>query len=492
MAELWPGLYLEDFASKPRGGRGEAYPTGSSPTPPACRPSHTQEFPMTVDIAEPHPSVTPTNQVRVAELAATTGTTFILALFVTLTGKPCAKLVPVEAADMLQDEGVGFAGYAAGAMGQLPRDPDLIGIPDPATFTPIPFVRPGLALVHCDPYVEGKPWPFAPRIILRHALDTAARELTVNVGAEIEYFLVQRDPGGIRLADGADRSAQPCYDARDVTRMYDHLSEISRAMNTLGWGNYANDHEDGNGQFEQNFTYADALTTADRVITARYLLSVIAEKRGMQATFMPKPFTDRTGSGMHLHLSLERTGDALFPADTDPRGLGLSPTAYSFIAGILDHACALQAVIAPTVNSYKRIGATSTASGATWSPSRPTYGGNDRTHYVRVPDGNRIELRGGDGSANPYLAAAAVLTAGLDGIARQLDPGDPGSGPEGTLPMTLVHAVDALVADPVVTGALDGAGSGVADYFAQLKREEFFQWHNTVSPWEIDRYLTAF
>ena len=180
----------------------------------------------------------------------------------------------------------------------------------------------------------------------------------MDVGAEVEYFLVTRtEDGALTTADHADLSAQPCYDARDVTRMYDHLAEISQAMNALGWGNYANDHEDGNGQFEQNFEYADALTTADRVITARYLLSVIAERRGMQATFMPKPFGNRTGSGMHMHLSLCDASGPIFPDPADDKGLGLSATAYAFIAGILDHACALQAVIAPTVNSYKRTGA---------------------------------------------------------------------------------------------------------------------------------------
>ncbi|MBU4615740.1 type III glutamate--ammonia ligase [Rhodococcus sp. GG48] len=430
-----------------------------------------------------------------ATLARTTDTRFVLAVFTNLAGKPCAKLVPVEAVEELQEDGVGFAGYAAGAMGQVPADPDLVAVPDAASFTPIPFVRPGLALVHCDPHVQGEPWPFAPRVILKKVLGQAGDlGLEVNIGTEIEYFLVDRDgDGGLRTADALDTSRRPCYDARDVTRMYEHLTAISAAMNQLGWGNYANDHEDGNGQFEQNFRYADALTTADRVVTLRYLISVLAEQRGMTATFMPKPFADRTGSGMHMHLSLWRDGAPVFPDHTDPRGLGLSPTAYAFIGGILEHAGGLQGVLAPTVNSYKRTGATSTSSGATWSPRRPTYGGNDRTHYLRVPDASRVELRGGDGSANPYLASAVTVAAGLDGIRRGTDPGEPGGGicPD-DLPMTLLHAMDALGKDAVVTGALDAAGPGVADYFTALKRDEFFEWHSTVTPWEVDSYLTAF
>jgi glutamine synthetase len=450
---------------------------------------------MTVDTAEPEAAQTDSaGSPSLAELAHASQTTFILALFVTLTGKPCAKLVPVEAVKMLEEDGVGFAGYAAGGMGQVPKDPDLIAIPDPASFTPIPFVRPGLALVHCDPHVNGEPWPYAPRLILKETLRRAAEAgLSVNVGAEVEYFLVTRtEDGELTIADQSDLSAQPCYDARDVTRMYDHLTEISQAMNALGWGNYANDHEDGNGQFEQNFTYSDALTTADRVITARYLLSVLAERRGMQATFMPKPFGNRTGTGMHMHMSVDNASGPLFPSKDDTKGLGLSNTAYAFIAGILEHACALQAVIAPTVNSYKRTGAATTTSGATWAPRGASFGGNDRTHYLRVPDDQRVELRGADGSANPYLASAAAITAGLDGISRSLDPGAPGDKTGATLPLTLLHAVEAFEADSVVTGALDGVGPGVAAYFANLKRDEFFDWHNTVSAWEIDRYLTAF
>lgn len=430
-----------------------------------------------------------------AELVRADGIEFVLAVFVDLTGKPCAKLVPAQAVEELRDEGVGFAGYAAGALGQQPSDPDVIARPDAASYTPVPFIKPGLALVHCDPYVEGEPWPYAPRVILRRLLERAAdRGLSMSVGAEVEYFLVNRDEHGVlSVADAKDTASQPCYDARGLTRMYDHLTAVSSAMNSLGWGNYANDHEDGNGQFEQNFKHADALTTADRVITMRYLVSVLAEQRGMTATFMPKPFTDRTGTGMHLHMSLWRGDEPAFPDAADGRGLGLSALAYSFVAGIVEHARALQMVIAPTVNSYKRTGAVSTRSGATWSPRMAGYGGNDRTHFVRVPDGNRIELRGGDGAANPYLAAAAALAAGLDGIERGLDPGEPGAtgkGPE--LPPTLLHAVEALQADDVISGALDAAGTGVSRYFADLKREEFFDWHATVGPWELDRYLTAF
>ena len=443
----------------------------------------------------------PATQPSLAELAARSGTKFILALFVDLRGKPCAKLVPVEAVDELATEGVGFAGYAAGAMGQEPKDPDLVAVPDVSSFTPIPFIKEGLAIVHCDPHVEGQPWPFAPRIILKQLVARASDAgFEPWVGAEVEYFLLRRQAdGSLVTADEHDDAAQPCYDARGLTRMYDHLTTISTAMNSLGWSNYANDHEDGNGQFEQNFKYADALTTADRVVTLRYLLSMIAAERGMIATFMPKPFADRTGSGLHLHLSLTSGGEPVFPgAEKDERGLGLSPTAYAFVAGLLEHACALQATIAPTVNSYKRTGATSTTSGASWAPRRATYGGNDRTHYVRVPDNQRVELRGGDGSANPYLAIAATLGAGLDGIKRSIDPGPLGSGPAhiGDLPLTLLAAVEQLESDAVIRGVLDAAvpagGPSVADYFAKLKRDEFFAWHHSIAQWEIDQYLTAF
>jgi glutamine synthetase len=433
-----------------------------------------------------------------ADLARADGVRYLLATFTTMSGKPCSKLIPVSAADELQNEGAGFAGYAAGSMGQVPADSDLMVRPDLTSYTPLPFIRPDLALVHCDPYVEGVLYPFAPRAILAGMISRAAESgMSMKAGAEVEYFLVERDPDGrIRPADSRDTSEQPCYDARGLTRMYDHLTSVADAMESLGWGPYASDHEDGNGQFEQNFAYADAMTTADRVITLRYLISVLAETRGMTATFMPKPFTDRTGNGLHFHMSLWDGDNPLFPAtDGDSRGLGLAPLAYNFIAGLLAHASGLHALIAPTVNSYKRTGALTTASGATWAPSRiASYGGNDRTHLVRVPDHNRIELRGADGSANPYLALAGSLAAGLDGIKASADPGAPGAA-ESTIvmPRTLLEAVAAFDADPVIAAALDcqDPGAGVSRYYADLKRGEFYAWHNTVSQWEIDRFLTA-
>lgn len=433
-----------------------------------------------------------------ASQARADGVRYLLATFTTLTGKPCSKLVPVEAADELEGEGVGFAGYAAGAMGQRPSDPDIIALPDVSSYTPLTFVRPGLAMVHCDAYVNGSPHPFAPRVILKQATATAAALGTaLKTGAEVEYFLLKRDADGtLRTADERDDAAQPCYNSRDLTRMYDHLTAVSDAMGELGWGPYATDHEDGNGQFEQNFRYDEALVTADRVVTLRYLLQVLADQRGMVATFMPKPFTDRTGSGLHLHLSLWDGADELFPAvgGSDPHGLGISAKAYSFVAGLIAHAPAMHAVLAPTVNSYKRSGAATTVSGATWAPSVATYGGNDRTHMVRVPDPHRVELRAGDGSMSSYLASAVALGAGLDGVRRALDPGPPGHQPGArAVPRTLIEAVCALDTDDVVRGVLDAVepDAGVSTYYAELKRQEFYDWHSVVSQWEVDRYLTT-
>jgi glutamine synthetase len=445
------------------------------------------------------------------ELAAAVGRDgieFLFAMFVDLHGKPCAKLVPVSALEQMLGGGAGFAGYAAGPMGQSPADPDLIAVPDIASYTPMPR-RPGLAIVMCDPHVDGKPWPYAPRVILKRALtDLAARGMSYYAGAEPEYFLVKKTAaGGIQVADELDDAGLPCYDAKGLTRSYEFLTTLSAAMNTLGWSNYANDHEDGNGQFEQNFSYADALTTADRMIIFRYMVHSLAQEKGMLATFMPKPFKDRTGTGMHLHLSLwDAAGtQPLFHDDSDERKLGLSGLAYQFIGGVLDHAPGLTAVTCPTVNSYKRVSAAAPASGAAWAPGYVSYGGNNRTQMIRVPDAGRIEVRTVDGLANPYLSLTALLAAGLDGIDRGLDPGEPNrenlfdlaidevtSRGIRQLPPTLAHAADELAADGVLREAFGKVPGGeYVDYYASVKRAEFAEYHAEVSSWEISRYLTV-
>ena len=438
---------------------------------------------------------------------------FFFAMFVDMHGKPCAKLVPVPAFETLMRDGVGFAGFAAGPLGQSPADPDMMAIPDPASYTAVPW-QPGLAVLQCDLHVEGAPWPYAPRVILKRQLERLAdRGLVLNCGVELEYFLVKREEdGGIVVADAEDRAAQPCYDAKGLTRMYDHLTVVSRYLNQIGWGNYANDHEDANGQFEQNFHYADALTTADRAIFFRYMVHTLAQQAGFSATFMPKPFSHLTGNGMHVHTSLwDASGETpLFLDEADGRGLGLSAMAYQFIGGLLEHARGAAALLAPTVNSYKRMGVGTPSSGATWAPAYATYGGNNRTQMLRVPEAGRVEHRGVDGSANPYLAFTALLAAGLDGIDRELDPGEPNRenlfelspdaiGPRGigTLPATLAEATGDLVEDGVLREAFGRAPAGsetidYVDYYAQVKRDEFAAYHSVISAWEVDRYLTLF
>jgi glutamine synthetase len=434
------------------------------------------------------------------------GIEFFLAMFVDLHGKPCAKAVPRTSLNLLMDGGAGFAGFAAGDLGQGPADPDITVLPDPASYTKVPW-KDGIAVLHCDPYVGDDPWPYAPRVILKRLLKELAeqRGWVLKTGVEAEYSLLRRtENGGLVVADALDTSSKPCYEVKGLTRMWDFLSTLSRHMNQLGWGNYANDHEDGNGQFESNFDYSDAVTTADRTIFFRYMVHMLAHDAGMTASFMPKPFTNVTGNGLHTHLSLWDTSDKpLFAADDD--ALGLSKLAYQFIAGLMEHGRASAGVICPTVNSYKRIGVGAPDSGATWAPAYVAYGGNNRSLLLRVPDGGRVEHRGPDGSANPYLASAALLSGGLDGVDRGLAPGEPVTdnlfalsvaevAERGIthLPKTLDRAVEELVKDPVLRAGLGSLpdGTDFIDYFAQVKQAEFDTYHSTVSQWEIDRYLT--
>src|SRR5918997_504135 len=395
---------------------------------------------------------------------------FLFAQFVDMHGKPNAKLVPARLLDGLMEDGAGFAGFAAGDIGQFPHDPDIAAMPDVRSFTPLPW-KPGVARMACDVHVDGEEWPYDPRTILRRQLDRA-RELGYEfmVGAELEYFLVREtEDGGIELADPLDRLDQPCYDMRGLTRNLDFVSEVARNLTNLGWNNYATDHEDANGQFEQNFDYADALTTADRAIFFRYMVESLAQERGLIATFMPKPFGHLTGNGCHFHMSLWKDGENVFECDPsdDPRGLGLTETAYKFIGGLKAHAKAYIGLTAPTIGSYKRL-VTGTRSGSSWAPVFVSYGFNNRTQMLRIPAAGRIEDRTVDGSCNPYLGATAILAAGLD-------------------------ATRELEKDDVLRKALGNTGrEDYVDYYVKTKQAEWEEWHNEVTPWEIKRYLQLF
>ena len=435
------------------------------------------------------------------------GIEFFFAQFVDMYARPSAKLVPVQNLDDLVNDGAGFAGFAAGEIGQVPSDPDIAAMPDLRSFTPVPW-EPTLGRFACDIYVEGEEWPYDPRTILRRQLDRAREKgFEFMMGLELEYFLVrQKEDGSIGLADQLDTLEKPCYDLNGLTRNYEFLARVSRYVNQLGWGNYANDHEDANGQFEQNFTYTDALTSCDRGIFFRYMVHTLAEQYGRTATFMPKPFSHLTGNGCHFHMSLWDGDTNVFLDENDPRGMGLSETAYHFIGGLKKHAKAYIAVTAPTVNSYKRLRVGAPSSGATWSPVYITYGWNNRTQMLRIPGHGRVEDRTIDGSCNPYLASTVVLAAGLDGIENRLDPGDPNPGnlyemseDELTrrgvdlLPANLLDATRELEKDDVIRAALGrGKDEDYVDYFIRVKREEWTRYHEQVTPWELREYLTRF
>ena len=443
----------------------------------------------------------------VRRLSQELGVEFYFAQFVDMYGRPSAKLVPAAYLDDLVSDGAGFAGFAAGEIGQLPSDPDIAAIPDLNSFTPVPW-EPSLARFACNITVDGEEWPYDPRTILRRQLEKArTKGYEFMMGLELEYFLLKRDEnGGIQVADPLDDLEKPCYDLRGLTRNYEFLRKVSNYVNGMGWGNYANDHEDANGQFEQNFTYNDALTSCDRAIFFRYMVHTLAQQEGLLATFMPKPFTNLTGNGCHFHMSLWDGDTNLFLDEDDARGLGLSETAYHFIGGLKKHAKAYSAVTAPTVNSYKRLKLGSTSSGATWSPVWISYGYNNRTQMLRIPAPGRIEDRTVDGSTNPYLAAAVILAAGIDGIENRIDPGEPNSenlyaipydelrarGLE-TLPANLLNATEELERDDVIREALGQArNEDYVDYFIKVKRDEWARYHEQVTPWEIKEYLTRF
>jgi len=353
-----------------------------------------------------------------AKIAKSKGIKYFLISYTDLFGTQRAKLVPAAAIGAMQKAGAGFAGFATW-LDMSPADSDMFALPDPASLIQLPW-KPEVGWLAADLMMDEMPVGHAPRGVLKGQIAAAAAKgWQMKTGVECEFFLIK--PDGTAIADGADTQEKPCYDQQALMRRYDVITEICDSMLALGWEPYQNDHEDANGQFEMNWQFDDALVTADRQAFFKFMVKSIAEKHGLRATFMPKPFSHLTGNGCHMHVSVWNKGRNLFVDKAKPGSL--SPLGLNFIGGILHHAEAMAAITNPTVNSYKRINAPRTISGATWSPNSITWTGNNRTHMIRVPEADRFELRLADGAANPYLLAAVVLAAGLDGAAEKRDPG---------------------------------------------------------------------
>ncbi|PTX03557.1 MULTISPECIES: type III glutamate--ammonia ligase [Pararhodobacter] len=428
-----------------------------------------------------------------AAFARDKGVKYFMISYTDLFGGQRAKLVPAQAIADMQEDGAGFAGFATW-LDLTPAHPDMLAVPDPASVIQLPW-KPEVAWVAADCVMEGKELEQAPRNVLRKLVAEAAKEgLRVKTGIEPEFFLLT--PDGEQISDEADTAEKPCYDQQAVMRRYDVIAEICDYMLDLGWGPYQNDHEDANGQFEMNWEYDDALITADRHSFFKFMVKSVAEKHGLRATFMPKPIEGLTGNGCHAHISVwDNEGKTNVFADKS-KELGLSDQGRTFLGGIMKHAEALAAITNPTVNSYKRINAPRTASGATWAPNSVTWTGNNRTHMVRVPGPGRFELRLPDGAVNPYLLQAVIIAAGLSGVRCKADPGrryDIDMYAEGhqitdapKLPLNLLDAIRNFDKDDELKAML---GTGFSASYIKLKRKEWNSFVSHFTRWERDNTL---
>ena len=428
-----------------------------------------------------------------AKFAQDKGVKFFLMNFTDLFGTQRSKLVPAAAISDMQKSGAGFAGFAAW-LDMTPAHPDMFAIPDADAVIQLPW-KPELAWVPGDLVMEGKNVEQAPRNVLQSVIAQAADHgILMKAGVEPEFHLINED--GTAISDERDTQDKPCYDQSALMRRYDVISDICSTLLELGWGPYQNDHEDANGQFEINWDYSDCLKTADQLCFFRFMVKSIAEKHDMRATFMPKPFAQLTGNGCHVHASLWSL-DEKTCLTNDPDGeLGISDMGYHFLGGVLAHAEGLAALTNPTVNSYKRINAPVTSSGATWAPNTITYGGNNRTHMVRIPDKGRFEFRLADGSANPYLLMAGFLAAGLDGVGNKTDPGkrlDIDMYAEGhkahgakKLPLYLIDAIRLFAKNKVLRSSL---GDEFSNAYIKLKTNEWNQYSRHLTQWERDNTL---
>jgi len=426
---------------------------------------------------------------------------YVLAQFVDIHGVAKAKSVPVDHFDDILTHGAGFAGFAVWGLGIGPHGPDFMAVGDLDTLSLVPW-QPGYARIVCDGHVNQTPWSIDSRVTLKRQIERLkARGWTLYTGVEPEFSLLSKGADGrIRPYDDSDTLLKPCYDYKGLSRMRGFLESLTTSLKAVGIDVYQVDHEDANGQFEINYTYTDCLTSCDQFVFVKMAAAEIAHDLGLICSFMPKPFANRPGNGMHMHVSLGDGDRNLFEDKNDARGLNLSTLAYQFLAGVLKHAPALAALCAPTVNSYKRLVVGRSLTGATWAPAYISYGDNNRSSMVRIP-GGRLELRLPDTSCNPYLATAALIAAGLDGIDNGLMPGEPHNvnlyemSPEqlkaagiGLLPQNLHEALTALESNTLI---LDQLGP-IAKEFIQLKHMEWVEYMRHVSDWEVDSYLEFF
>jgi glutamine synthetase len=441
-----------------------------------------------------------------ANSLAAAGVQYCVASFADMHGVAKTKMVPLSHHKNMMAGSEMFTGAALDGVPQEVSDDEVCAVPDPASCAVLPWA-PEIAWFASDLHYHGAPFAACSRSILKAQLARAAAlGYKFNFGIEAEFFVLKDKAGGgfEPLSDRA-HLAKPAYDFARLLDNFGWISELVAAMNTLGWDVYSFDHEDGIGQFEIDFNYADGLTMADRYVFFRMMAHEIARRHGGFASFMPKPYADRAGSGAHFNMSLAdaTTGENLFKDANDPKGCGLSALGYHFIAGVLKHLPAICAMVAPSVNSYKRLVKQGSASGFTWAPILCCYGNNNRTNALRIPmGGGRVELRAADSSCNPYLGAAMVLAAGLEGVAQKLDPGAPNvenmylKEPEElaalgitTLPDSLAHALDALAADPLSEAVL---GPAMYKAWLEYKRDEWASYTHHVSHWEHERYLKFF
>ena len=427
------------------------------------------------------------------EFAKKNNIKYFMISFTDIFGGQRAKLVPSEAIIDMEKEGAGFAGFATW-LDMTPADPDMLAVPDSSSVIQLPWKK-DVAWVAANCVMNEELVKQAPRNVLNSLIKVAKeKNLRVKTGIEAEFFLLS--PDGSKISDPHDTAEKPCYDQQAVMRRYDVISEICDYMLELGWGPYQNDHEDANGQFEMNFEFDDALRTADKHSFFKFMVKSVAEKHDLRATFMPKPIAGLTGNGCHAHISVwdEKGKNNVFIDES--KELGLSDEGKNFLGGIMKHASALAAITNPTINSYKRINAPRTISGATWAPNTVTWTGNNRTHMVRVPGPGRFELRLADGAVNPYLLQSVIIAAGINGLNINADPGkrwdidmyQEGHKVKGApkLPLNLLDAIRFFEKDKSFQNML---GNEFSNAYIKLKMKEWNSFISHFSTWEKENTL---